>query len=110
MNITSTERDGVTVLGFEGRLDTTTAREAQDRMDQVVDGGARKILVDFRSLDYISSAGLRVMLATAKKLRASGGALRFCNLNATVAEVFQISGFNTIFDLFPSEAEALEGF
>ena len=110
MKISHDERDGVAVIRFEGNLDTNTAPEAQDTLDGLVAGGTTKVLVDFEALDYISSAGLRVLLATAKKLRGSGGNLRLCSLNETVAEVFEISGFSTIFAVFPSEAEALEGF
>jgi anti-anti-sigma factor len=68
------------------------------------------LLVDFKALDYISSAGLRVLLATAKRLSSEGGSLRICHLNDTVREVFEISGFSTIFSVFDTEAEALEGF
>jgi anti-sigma B factor antagonist len=110
VNISTNEAGGVTVVHFEGNLDTNTAPEAQEHLDDLASQGVEKILVDFESLDYISSAGLRVLLATAKKLRGSGGNLRLCNLNETVAEVFEISGFSTIFAVFPSEAEALEGF
>ena len=101
---------GVTVVRFEGNLDTNTAPEAQEQFDELASQGVDKVLVDFENLDYISSAGLRVLLATAKKLRGGGGNLRLCNLNETVAEVFEISGFSTIFAVFPTEAEALEGF
>lgn len=110
MNITLTEADGVTIVRFEGNLDTNTAPEAQARLDELADQGVGKVLVDFADLDYISSAGLRVLLATAKKLRGGGGNLRLCSLNETVAEVFEISGFSTIFAVFGSEVEALEGF
>lgn len=110
MNITLKEKDGVAVARFEGNLDTNTAPEAQERLDEVVDQGTSKVLVDFEALDYISSAGLRVLLATAKKLRGSGGNLRLCGLNETVNEVFEISGFSTILNVFPSENDALSGF
>lgn len=110
MNITLEEKDGVAVARFEGNLDTNTAPEAQERLDEVIAQGTSKVLVDFEALDYISSAGLRVLLATAKKLRGSGGNLRLCGLNETVNEVFEISGFSTIFAVFTSESEALEGF
>ena len=110
MNISQEELDGVAVVRFEGNLDTNTAPEAQERLDELVAQGAEKVLVDFSDLDYISSAGLRVLLATAKKLRGGGGNIRLCSLNETVAEVFEISGFSTIFAVFGSEAEALEGF
>ena len=110
MRISTTESGAVTVVRFEGNLDTNTAQQAQAHFDELADGGAEKILVDFEKLDYVSSAGLRVLLATAKKLRTVGGSLRLCQLNETVAEVFEISGFSTIFGVFATESEALEGF
>ena len=91
-------------------MDTNTAAKAQEELDGLLSQGAKKILLDFDGLDYVSSAGLRVLLATAKKLRTSGGAMRFCHLNDSVAEVFEISGFNTIFDVFPAEGDALNDF
>jgi anti-sigma B factor antagonist len=110
LKISHDERGAVAVVRFEGNLDTNTAPEAQERLDDLMAAGAEKLLVDFSDLDYISSAGLRVLLATAKKLRSTGGNLRLCKLNETVAEVFEISGFSTIFAVFSTEAEALEGF
>ena len=85
----------VTVLRFEGNLDTNTAPEAQERIDQLLSDGVRKLLVDFKALDYISSAGLRVLLATAKRMSAEGGGFRICHPNEMVREVFEISGFDT---------------
>ena len=110
VQITAREAGTVTVVEFEGHLDTNTAPEAQERLDGLQDGGVQKILVSFEKLDYISSAGLRVLLATAKRLGASGGSLRICGLNETVSEVFEISGFSVILSVFGNEAEALEGF
>ena len=66
--------------------------------------------MDFSSLNYISSAGLRVLLGIAKKVGAKGGGLRTFGLNQTVREVFDISGFSTILPVFPSESDALNGF
>ncbi len=110
MNISTQKEDGITVVGIEGSLDTNTAPEAQQHLDALQDDGVQKILVNFESLDYISSAGLRVLLATAKRLGASGGSLRLCGLNETVNEVFEISGFNTFLSVFPTEGEALQNF
>ncbi len=110
MNISSREEGGVTVVGVEGNLDTNTAPDAQQHLDGLQDDGVQKILVNFADLDYISSAGLRVLLATAKRLGGSGGSLRICGLNETVNEVFEISGFSVILSVFGNEAEALEGF
>lgn len=110
MKISVDEAGDVSVVRFEGNLDTNTAPEAQDQFDELADRGVEKVLVDFSELDYISSAGLRVLLATAKKLGGQGGSLRLCHLNETVAEVFEISGFSVILSVFDSEEEALAGF
>ena len=86
-------------------------RSAASGVDRdTVNAGNHAIVVDLARLDYISSAGLRVLLGTAKKLTAAGGALRTFGLNDTVREVFDISGFSTILRVFPSEADALNSF
>jgi len=110
LNITTTTQADVTVVQIEGNLDTGTAPEAEEHLQALLDDGKTKILVDFSTLDYISSAGLRVLLSTSKKLRSSGGEIRLCSLNETVAEIFDMSGFSTILSVFPGAAEALEGF
>ena len=110
MNITMSEVEGITIAEFEGNLDTNTAPEAEERLGELLGKGVTKILVDFTTLDYISSAGLRVLLATTKRLSGAGGSLRICCLNETVDEVFEISGFSTIFSVFGTRDEALERF
>jgi serine/threonine-protein kinase RsbW len=110
MQISTRTRDEVTIVAIEGSLDSITSADAQRALDAVLTGGGRKIAIDFTALDYISSAGLRVLLGTAKQLRASGGALRTFGLNDTVKEVFDISGFSAILSVFPAEGDALEGF
>ena len=110
MNISVSEVESVTVVSFEGYLDTNTAPDAQTRLDGLIDGGETNILIDFSDLEYISSAGLRVLLITGKRLGSSGGNLRLCNLNETVREVFEMSGFSTIFSVFDHRAEALVSF
>jgi anti-anti-sigma factor len=109
MNIkTRTERD-VTVVALVGSLDSNTSPEAQQALDAILAGGGKKIVVDFTALDYISSAGLRVLLGAAKKLSGADAALRLFGLNETVREVFQISGFSTILAVSATEADALKG-
>jgi serine/threonine-protein kinase RsbW len=110
MNITTRARNDVTVVAFAGNLDSNTSPEAQQALDAVLAGGGKKIVVDFSALDYISSAGLRVLLGTAKRLSGVGGALRLFGLNETVREVLEISGFSTILALYPSEDQALDRF
>ncbi len=110
MQISVKTTNEVKLLAFEGRLDTQTSPDAQRQLTRLIEEGETKILVNLEKLDYISSAGLRVLLIVAKQLRTTDGELRICNLNEVVKEVFDISGFDMILPIFASESEALEGF
>ncbi len=110
MQISVKTTNDVKVLAFEGRLDTQTSPDAQQQLTQLIEAGSTKILVNLEKLDYISSAGLRVLLVVAKQLKATDGELRICSLNELVKEVFDISGFSTIFKIFESETDALDSF
>lgn len=107
MEITTRTQGEFTIVAIAGNLDSMTSPQAQQALDAVIAGGAQKVGVDFTKLDYVSSAGLRVMLSTAKQLMAKGGVLKTFGLNQTVKEVFDISGFSTILSVYASEAEAL---
>ena len=110
MDITIRTQNDVTLVAFAGNLDSNTSPQAQQALDGILASGAQKMVVDFSALDYISSAGLRVLLGTAKRLSGPGGALHLFGLNETVQEVFDISGFSTILAVFATEADALKGF
>ncbi len=110
MQISVKAANEVKVLAFEGSLDTQTSPDALTQLTELIDGGDKKILVNFEKLQYISSAGLRILLAAAKQLKAADGELRICDLNEVVKEVFDISGFSTIFKIFESETDALDSF
>ena len=110
MEISVKTANEVKVLAFEGSLDTQTSPDAQAQMTQQIEGGDRKILVNLEKLHYISSVGLRTLLAAAKQLKTADGELRVCDLNEVVKEVFDISGFSTIFKIFENETEALDSF
>jgi anti-anti-sigma factor len=109
MDVSTRTEQAVTIIAFAGNLDSNTSPVAQQAIDGILTGGAKKMVVDFSALDYISSAGLRVLLGAAKKLNGSGGALRLFGLNETVREVFEISGFSKILTVRATEAEAREG-
>lgn len=109
MEITTRKQGDASIVAIVGKLDSATAPKAQQTLEEIVAGGARKLAVDFSKLDYISSAGLRVLLGIARKLKATGGTLRTFGHNETVREVFDISGFSTIMAVLPSEADALNG-
>ena len=109
MNVTTRSERDITILAFAGNIDSNTSPAAQQAIDAFLAGGGKKLVVDFSALDYISSAGLRVLLGAAKKLQGAGSGLRLFGLNETVREVFEISGFSKILTVKGSEKEAVEG-
>ena len=109
MEITTRTEGSATIVAIAGSLDSNTAPAAQQALDAILAGGVKKLALDFTALDYISSAGLRVMLGIAKKLGGNGGGLKLFGLNQSVREVFDISGFSTILSVARTEADALKG-
>ena len=102
--------DDVQVVDLAGSLDTQTFPLAEAQLSELIGGGARKILVNFSELDYISSAGLRILLVAAKQLHREAGEIQICELSDVVREVFDISGFAAIFKVSETEKEALSRF
>lgn len=107
MNIQQSTRDAVTVLAPSGRIDTTTSAALEDALRRAVDGGTRDLLVDFSEVEYISSAGLRVFLVLAKRMRDLGGRVVLCGLGQPVRQVFQLAGFLPLFTIAPAREAGL---
>lgn len=97
------------IICLDGKVDTNTAPEFDSALTRLIESGSQQIVADFEKLSFISSAGLRVLLAAAKKLKATQGELVVCAMNPTVAEVFAISGFSTILRVFDDRESALAG-
>jgi anti-sigma B factor antagonist len=108
MQMNSVTKNAVTIVELQGNLDTNSSPEVQDYLNALVDAGSDKLLIAFSGVDFVSSAGLRVLLATGKKIGTAR--LRISDLNPEVLEVFEMSGFSTILSVFPTETEALQGF
>lgn len=99
----------VRVVRFLERVDSLSAPGVEVEMQQLVSGGARRLVCDLTATQYISSAGLRVILAVAKALRQQGGQLRLaCGKVGYVYEVLQTSGFTSIIPVHETVAEAVE--
>ena len=90
-----------------GRIDTTTSGSLDQAVRRIVDAGARDIVVDFAGVDYISSAGLRVFLVLAKRMRDLRGRLALCGMPEPVSQVFRLAGFMPLFQVEPSRDAAL---
>lgn len=107
MNIVTMQRDEAIVFSIQGRLDGTHAAEAESAFLKLADEGHTRFVFDFGEMSYISSAGLRVVLVAAKKIRAMQGALVCAGMSEHVTEVFEMSGFLSILETVPSVEEAI---
>jgi anti-sigma B factor antagonist len=110
VEITGRRAGTVDIVVVKGRLDAGSSEKAEEQINRVLDAGGRSLLVNLCDLDYISSSGLRVLLAALKRLKKDGGTLRIACAQPQILEVFTMAGFHRIFSLFPDEAAALAGF
>ncbi len=96
----------ITILALNGFLDAHTAPEFEKVIQEEFDAGRVRLIAECGELTYISSAGLGVFMSFIEDIRAAGGDLKICNLTPKVAQVFEILGFNSIFDMVPTVADA----
>ena len=94
MTITKTLEEGKLTVKVEGRLDTTTAPELEEELKSAIDE-ANELIFDLEGLEYLSSAGLRILLASQKKMTEKGG-MKVTNVNDVIMEIFEITGFSDI--------------
>jgi len=106
MDIVEARQNGVVAIGAIGRLDSNTAKAFEEKVIGAIEADKPRMVIDLAGLDYISSAGLRVLLMAAKRIKAAQGNLILCGLQPHVREVFDVSGFSTIFSIQPDRAAA----
>ena len=94
------------VVAPVGRVDSSTAGDLERRLLERLAEGERRVVIDLADVQYISSAGLRVLLLTLNKLRSAGGRLVLCSMGQSVREVFELAGFTTIFTIEASRGLA----
>jgi anti-sigma B factor antagonist len=110
MQVTIREEPSGTLVSIVGSVDSLTASDLQAAMTGAQQNGQTRLVADFSGVEYTSSAGLRVILATAKELRQKGGDLRIAGARPNVLRVLEVSGFTSILKLFPDAATALTSF
>ena len=97
----------VVIVKITGRLDSAAAQPAEDSFSRVLGAAPSRLAIDLSGLEYISSAGLRVLLVVAKNMQQAQGKVVLFGLGANVREVFSISGFDRIFAIKPDAAAAV---
>ena len=97
MNISKKQEGTSLIIGIDGRLDTNTAPQLEAELNSSLDG-AESLTIDMSGVEYISSAGLRVLLYGHKRMSGKGG-MKVTHINEAVAEVFEVTGFSDILDI-----------
>ena len=99
--------DQVTLIEVEGRIDSMNANELGDVLNSEFERGGRQIVLDLSNVSYMSSAGLRELVAAYNKLRSAAGDLRLARPSSRVQDVLEMSGLDTIFQIFPTQVDAV---
>ena len=107
MDFAQEQAGDVLIVRLAGRLDSSAAPGAEQNFAGVLGGATPHLAIDLSSLEYISSAGLRVLLIVAKKVQQAQGKVALCGLTPNVREIFAISGFDAIFSIQPDAAAAV---
>ncbi len=98
------------ILRLKGRLDAISTPLTEKKVFDYINAGNYKLLLDFAQVDYISSAGMRMLLSTTKKLKSLSGKLILCNVTHNVMDVLKMSGFDHVLELARTEEDALNKF
>lgn len=110
MNIDIKEMKRVDLFAVSGRIDSSSAPELGVALNNQIDGGTTNIIVDLAGVEYMSSAGLRELVAALKRVKNVGGDLRLCSPSVRAAEVLDLAGLRSIFQIFDSTTSAVGSF
>ncbi|BCS89631.1 STAS domain-containing protein [Pseudodesulfovibrio sediminis] len=107
MALTQAAENGITILTVDGNLDGEGTQALEEKVLGLLESGETKILFDFSSLDYINSSGLRVLVLAYQRLKKASGTVAICGVKDYIQEVFEVSGYDKIFPLYPAQTDAI---
>jgi len=110
MEIILEKQDAISVFKLNGRLDSNTSQGFEEKIFGAITDGSKQMVIDFKDIDYISSAGLRVILKATKALNREKGKIMLCSMQDYVKEVFEIAGFDAFLPIVKNREEALKSF
>lgn len=108
LQIQEEEREGKKILRIAGKIDASSAPILEKQINSLLESDLKKLLLDFTRVEYLSSAGMRLLLSATKKLKAREGRVVICGMNREVMEIIKMAGFERILHIYPSEQKALE--
>ncbi|MCH9617698.1 MAG: Anti-sigma-B factor antagonist [Chlamydiia bacterium] len=107
MLVTKEEKNSALILRLEGRLDATTAIQLENVLNEAITGKQVQLLLDFSGIEYLSSAGMRILLSMTKRLKGMDGSFKLFAVHDDVMEIIRLAGFETILQIYPDESKAL---
>lgn len=107
MEVSVEEKNEVVVVRPEGRLDAASAPQLEQQLQSIIEQGHFKIVLNLAGVEYLSSAGMRLMLSISKKLKNLEGKIAICSLSDEVMEVVKMAGFHQVLAFYPNEEESL---
>ena len=108
IDITQEENGDVVIIRVSGRLDATSSPILERQVMALIDAGKNLLVMNFANVEYLSSAGMRLLLAATKKLKSQDGKILISSVMDNVMEVIKMAGFDHILHLFDSEEDALK--
>ena len=110
MNIRQERQNNVVICAVEGEININNSPDLRKAFDGMFKQDEKKVLVDFSKVDYIDSSGLATLIEMLQRLKKVGGALRFCNMDQKVLNVFEVTKLHKLFEIFETQEAALKGF
>ncbi len=109
LSIQSTD-DEIFMIAPRGRLDLPAARAMEDALNELCDSGHARLVVDLSEVIYVASAALKALLVGLRRARMLSGDVRLAAMNDRVREVFEMAGFDQVFAIHPTAADAIASF
>ena len=110
MEVIEEIQEDINIYRLKGRWDSNTSQRFEGKLFQAISEGSKKIIVDFKYLDYISSAGLRVIFKANKAITSEGGRIIICSMQKFARELFEITGIDSFVPILNTMDEALKNF
>jgi anti-sigma B factor antagonist len=110
MEIIEEMQNDIIIYRLNGQLDRNTSQKFEQKLFQAISVGSKNMVIDFKDLDYISSAGIRVILKATKDIKLKDGRIMLCSMQDYVKEVFEVSGVASLLPIVATMDDALKSF
>jgi anti-sigma B factor antagonist len=107
VEIAEQQTGSVTIVEIKGRIDSNSAKAFGERLSALIKAGSAKLVVDFKNIIYISSAGFRALLVAGRQAEETNGTLALCSLSSEVQRLFDLGAFTDLFVIYASREEGL---